>query len=74
MKEKHQKKIEEGFKSIFNTETFNGDQRSSSCGLITIVNEPLVKHQVIQLARLCEDLPNSLTLKSTSYGLHIEFW
>ncbi len=74
MKEKHRKKIEEGFKTIFNTETFNGDQITSSCGLITIVKEPVVKHQIIQLAKLCEDLPNRLTLKSTTHGVYIEFW
>lgn len=74
VKEKYRKKIEEGFKHIFNTETQMGNPITSSNGLTTLVTEPLVKHQIIQLAKLCEDLPVSLTLKSTSNGVSIEFW
>lgn len=67
---KYRKRIEEGFKEIFKTET----QKGSFDGLITIVNEPLVKHQIIQLAKLCEDMPVNVTLKNTPNGVYIEFW
>ena len=67
---KYHKSIEAGFKDIFKTET----QKGTFDGLITIVKEPLVKHQIIQLAKLCEEIPASVTLKNTSHGIFIEFW
>ncbi len=67
---KYQKRIEEGFKDIFKTETKKG----SFDGLITIVKEPIVKHQIIQLAKLCQEIPASVTLKNTADGVFIEFW
>lgn len=67
---KYHKRIETGFKDIFKTET----QKGTFDGLITIVKEPLVKHQIIQLAKLCEEIPVSVTLKNTSHGVFIEFW
>ncbi|WP_034041547.1 hypothetical protein [Wocania ichthyoenteri] len=77
MKKKYRIKVEEGFKDIFNTETKYGSEynhHSNSDSLITVVNEPLVKHQIIQLAKLCEEIPNNITLKHTGKGIYIEFW
>ncbi len=67
---KYHKKIEEGFKYIFKTETKTGGFN----GLSTIVEEPIVKHQIIQLAKLCREVPASVSLKKTSLGVVIEFW
>ncbi|MDD7886348.1 hypothetical protein [Flavivirga sp. 57AJ16] len=67
---KYHKRIKEGLKDIFKTET----QKGNFDGLTTIVNEPLVKHQIILLAKLCEEIPVSVTLKNTSHGVFIEFW
>lgn len=77
IKKKHQKRIEEGFKDIFKTETQKSSQNdlhTSSGSLATIIKEPLVKHQIIQLAKLCEEIPISVTLKSNGNGVFIEFW
>lgn len=77
IRKKHKKKIEEGFKDIFKTEILihnKNDQYSGLNGLITIVKEPIVKNQIIQLAKLCEELPVSMTLKSSGEGVFIEFW
>lgn len=77
LKKKYHGKIEEGFKEIFKTETQKGNQNNQYGGLdglITIVKEPLVKHQIIQLAKLCEEVPVSVTLKSCGNGISIEFW
>lgn len=74
---KYHKKIEEGFKDIFKTETQKGSQNNQYGGLdglITVVKEPLVKHQIIQLAKLCEEIPASLSLKRFDNGIAIEFW
>jgi hypothetical protein len=70
VKKKYQKRIEERFKDIFNTE----NQYSGLNGVIIIIKEPIVKHQIIQLAKLCEEIPNNMTLKSSGGGVYIEFW
>tara|TARA_R110002049_G_scaffold143633_1_gene305820 strand:+ start:16194 stop:16430 length:237 start_codon:yes stop_codon:yes gene_type:complete len=78
MKKKYYKKIEEGFKDIFKTDiqktTSEHFLNNSQDSLITIVREPLVKHQIIQLAKLCEDVPLNLAVTSSSNVLFIEFW
>ena len=71
---KYHKKIEEGFKDIFKTEIQKGNQYDSLDGLSTIIKEPLVRHQIIQLAKLCEEIPASVALKRSTNGIHIEFW
>jgi hypothetical protein len=74
---KYHKKIKEGFKDIFKTEVHNGGQSSPYGSLndlsITITN-PLVKHQIILLAKLCEEIPVSVFLKSSGNKIYIEFW
>tara|TARA_R110000868_G_scaffold56488_13_gene174877 strand:+ start:9684 stop:9959 length:276 start_codon:yes stop_codon:yes gene_type:complete len=70
-------KIEEGFKDIFKTEVQKGGQNNQYGGvdgLMTIVKEPLVKHQIIKLAKLCEEVSANVTLKSLNGGIFIEFW
>ncbi|NMH87322.1 hypothetical protein [Flavivirga algicola] len=67
---KYQKRIEEVFKDIFKTEIQKGTFNS----LTTVVKEPLVKHQIIQLAKLCEEIPANVNLKNTTNGVFIEFW
>ncbi len=74
MKKKHYRKIEEKLKNIFNTEIQKGNQDFQYDSVITIINEPLVRHQIIQLAKLCEEIPVNVTLKSISNGVFIEFW
>lgn len=74
LKKRHSKKIEEGFKYIFKTETKKANQNLNYDGLVTIVKEPLVRHQIIELAKLCEDVPSRVTLKTTGNGISIEFW
>ncbi|MEP1487601.1 MAG: hypothetical protein ABJK28_04170 [Algibacter sp.] len=75
VKKKYQKKIEERFKDIFNTENQNKENQYSGLnGIITVVKEPIVKHQIIQLAKLCEEVPNNMALKSSGGAVHIEFW
>lgn len=73
MKKKYHKKIEEEFKDIFKTKIEKGNENFPYGGLRTIIKEPLVNHQIIQLARLCEEIPISVTLKTTSIGISIEF-
>ncbi len=77
IKKRYRRKIEEGFKDIFNTGTKNENEYnlfSNSDSLITIVNEPLVKQQILQLAKLCKETPHNVTLKHTGKGIYIEFW
>tara|TARA_R110002073_G_scaffold329770_1_gene512779 strand:+ start:290 stop:529 length:240 start_codon:yes stop_codon:yes gene_type:complete len=74
---KYHKIIEEGFKDIFKTDTQKGSQNykvEGLDGLITIIKEPLVKHQIVQLAKLCEKVPVSVALKRCEGGISIEFW
>ena len=78
IKKKYHKKIEEGFKHIFKTEI----QKETPAlllgfenGLVTQVNEPLVKHQIIQLAKLCQEVPSNVSLKAQgNNNIAIEFW
>ncbi len=74
IKKKHSKKIEEGFKYIFKTETKKANQNLRYNGLVTIVKEPLVRHQIIELAKLCEDVPSRVTLRTIGNAISIEFW
>ncbi|GAA4887995.1 hypothetical protein GCM10023311_09820 [Flaviramulus aquimarinus] len=76
-KKKYRRKIEEGFKNIFKTEIDKNNKNHKHLGfddLAIIVKEPIVKHQIIQLAKLCEEVPFNLTLKPSKNGILIEFW
>ena len=73
----YQKKIEDGFRDIFQTQTLRGNQTfeyGGFNGFMTIVKEPLVKQQIIQLAKLCQEIPANITIKCMDCGLFIEFW
>lgn len=77
IKKKYHKRIKNSFQDIFNTdiEELHQDCLSSHInGLTTIIKEPLVRYQIIQLAKLCEEVPLNVTLKSTNNMLSIEFW
>tara|TARA_R110002050_G_scaffold300769_1_gene472446 strand:+ start:82970 stop:83209 length:240 start_codon:yes stop_codon:yes gene_type:complete len=77
IKKKYYKKIVEGYKNIFNTHIEEGSEdylKGNLSGFTTTVREPLVRHQIIQLAKLCEEVPMSVTLRSSGNSLYIEFW
>jgi flagellar biosynthesis regulator FlbT len=76
-KKKHYKKIKEECKAIFNTDvskTSSDSFRPNLGGAITVVKDPLVKQQIIQLAQLCEDIPENVALKAVHNKITIEFW
>lgn len=73
----YHKIIEDGFKHIFQTHTLRGSQTQEFGGFngaMTIVREPLVKQQIIQLAKLCQEVPANVILKSYRNKVFIEFW
>lgn len=77
IKKKYYKKIEEGFKDIFNTVLEKSSEdylKGTQNGFITTVREPLVRYQIIQLAKLCEEIPLNVTVKSYGNAISIEFW
>lgn len=77
VKNRCHKKIEEELKNIFNTEIKKGNEvnhHNNSDSIIAIVEDSLVKHQIIQLAKLCQETPHSVTLKRSPKGIFIEFW
>ena len=74
---KYQNKIIKHFNDSFKTETHVGSQNyryGSLGGLMTIIDEPLVKQQIIELAKLCEDVSLNTTLKASGGKIIIEFW
>ncbi|GGD29109.1 hypothetical protein [Hyunsoonleella pacifica] len=77
MKKHHYNKIEKSFEEIFKTEVTSEHQSalfSHFDSIKTVVREPIVKQQIIQLAKLCQEVPNNLTIRSTLDGVYIEFW
>ncbi|WP_242204948.1 hypothetical protein [Aestuariivivens insulae] len=73
----YHKKIEDGFNTIFHTRTLRGIETQKYGGFngyMTIVKEPLVRQQIIQLAILCQEIPANITLKGYRNGVLIEFW
>ena len=77
VKYKYHKKIEESVHSIFKTKVLKGivsNQYIGIDGIGTIVDEPLVKQQIIQLAKLCEETSVRLSLKAVGNKVVIEFW
>ncbi len=73
---KHHTKIENGFKTIFNTaiESKSDYLGSGYNDLTTSIEAPLVKQQIIQLAKLCQDVPLNTILKASGGKIIIEFW
>ena len=78
MKKQYYTKIEEGFKDIFKTDIQKTTSKSllnnSQGSLTTVIREPLVKHQIIQLAKLCEEVPLNLSVTPSNSSLFVEFW
>ncbi|WP_299555723.1 hypothetical protein [Seonamhaeicola sp.] len=77
IKKREHQKIENRFKEIFNT-TVEGPTEDCLTnhinGVYTVVKEPLVRQQIIQLARLCEEVPLNTTLKASGGNIVVEFW
>mgnify|MGYP000663418277 CR=1 FL=1 len=77
VKHKKHKKIEESVHSIFKTKVLKGIESNHYIGIDgvgTIVDEPLVRQQIIQLAKLCEETSVRLSLKAVGNKVVIEFW
>lgn len=76
-KKRYHERLKDGVYSIFKTEVVDGDEESQfigNNGLITVVDEPLVKQQLIELVKLCENDAVKVTLKAVGNKVHIEFW
>ncbi len=77
LKYKYHKRIEEGVYDIFKTKVLKGmdnNHYSGIDGVVTIIDEPLVRQQIIQLAKLCEDISVKVVLKAIGNKTIIEFW
>ena len=70
LKKDYRIEIEKAFKSIFDIE----DSNIEINGLFITINEPLVKQQIILLARLCKNIPLNTSLKASGGKTIIEFW
>ncbi|TYA74840.1 hypothetical protein [Seonamhaeicola marinus] len=68
-KNKHRNKIEKNIASIF-----KNDSNAEINDLTISTNEPLVKQQIILLAKLCESTPLNTSLISSGGKIVIEFW
>lgn len=76
IKKKHQKIIEQGVYDIFKTEVLKGTEinQYGMDGVITVIDEALVRQQIIQLAELCEVTSAKVALKAIGNKVVIEFW
>lgn len=70
LKKDYHAEIENIFKSIFGIEETNIEIN----GLIVTIKEPLVKQQIIQLAKFCKNIPLNTSLKASGGKTIIEFW
>ena len=76
-RKKYTNEIKEGVYSIFKTKVItesNQNYYSSNDGLIAIVDEPLVRQQLLELSKLCENVPSKVALKAIGNKVQIEFW
>lgn len=74
---KYHDKIKTLFKDLFETETYIGIQNhqyGGFDGLMAVIDEPLVKQQVIELAKFSKDISLNTTLKAFGGKIIIEFW
>jgi hypothetical protein len=74
---KYDNKIKEGVYNIFKTEVVKEsgeDYYTINDGLITVVDEPLVRQQLLELTKLCERIPSKVALKAIGNRVQIEFW